>query len=76
MIKRIYASKLLGISDADLELLEIRELERSNLIQAERIAEEYGVAVDNVLREAEEIGERILRRGLKAELRVSRRSSV
>ena len=69
MIKRINATNLMGISDADVELLEIGELERSNLIQAERIAEEYGVAVDEVLRQAQEIGERIQREGLSAELR-------
>ena len=69
MIKRIYATKLMGISDADLRWLEIAEQERATLIQAERIAEEHDVAIDEVLREAQEIGERIEREGLEAELR-------
>ncbi len=69
MIKRIYATKLMGISDADLRRLEIAEQERATLIQAERIAEEHDVAIDEVLREAQEIGERIEREGLEAELR-------
>ena len=69
MIERIYATKLMGISDADLGLLKAGELERSNLIWAERIAEENGLELDQVLREAHEAGERILRNGLKAELR-------
>ncbi len=68
MIRRIYATKLMGISDDDLGRLEAAEQERV-LIEAERIAEEYGVALDEVLREAREIGKRILRGGLKAELR-------
>ena len=69
MIRRIYATKLMGISDADLRWLEIAEQERATLIQAERIAEEHDVAIDEVLREAQEIGERIEREGLEAELR-------
>ena len=69
MIKRIYATNLMGISDAGLELLKAGELERSNLIWAERIAEENGLELDQVLREAHEAGERILRNGLEAELR-------
>ena len=69
MIKRIYATKLMGISDVDLELLEIRELERSDLIQAGRIVEEYGVELDEVLRELQEVCERNRRWGLQPELR-------
>ena len=57
MVKRIYATKLMGISDDDVRRLEVAEYERA-LIE-----------VDQVLREAQEIGERILRGGLKAELR-------
>ena len=38
------------------------------MIQAERIAEEHGVAIDEVLRELQEIEERIQREGLEAEL--------
>ena len=34
-----------------------------------RIADEYCIEFDEVLRQAEEIGERVLRGGLKAELR-------
>ena len=52
----------------DLRRLEASEHERA-LIEVERIADEYGIEFDQVLREAEEIGERILRGGLKAELR-------
>ena len=68
MIKRIYATKLLGISDDDVRRLEAAEYERA-LIEIRRIADEYGIEFDQVLREAQEIGERILRGGLKAELR-------
>ena len=68
MTKRIYATNLMGISDDDVRRLEAAEYERA-LIEIGRIAEEYGVAVDEVLRQAEEIGERVLRGGLKAELR-------
>ena len=68
MIKRIYATKLLGISDDDVRRLEAAEYERA-LIEIRRIADEYGIELDEVLREAEEIGERVLRGGLKAELR-------
>ena len=52
MIKRIYATKLMGISDADLRRLEVSERERDARIQAERIAEENGLGIDEVLREA------------------------
>ena len=69
MIKRIYATKLMGISDADLRRLEAGERERAVLIQMERIAEEQGIGIDEVVRQAQEIGERIEREGLKAELR-------
>ncbi len=69
MIRRIYATKLMGISDADLRRLEVSEQERAALIAAERIAEEQGIGIDEVLREAQEIGERIQRGGLAAELR-------
>ncbi len=68
MIKRIYATKLMGISDADLRRLEAGEHERA-LSEVERIADEYGIEFDEVLREAQEVGERVLRGGLKAELR-------
>ena len=68
MVKRIYATKLMGISDDDVRRLEVAEYERA-LIEVERIADEYGIEFDQVLREAQEIGERILRGGLKAELR-------
>ncbi len=68
MIKRIYATRLMGISDADRGRLEAGDQERV-LIEAERIAEEYGIELDEVLREAQEIGERILREGLEPELR-------
>jgi len=68
MIKRIYATKLIGMSDEDVRLLEATERERAAL-QAKRIAAEYRVGVDGVLRRAEEVGERILRGGLATELR-------
>ena len=68
MIKRIYATKLMGISDDDVRRLEVAEYERA-LIEVERIADEYGIEFDQVLREAQEAGERILSGGLKAELR-------
>lgn len=68
MIQRIYATKLMGISDDDLRRLEVAEQERA-LIEAERIAEEHDIGIDEVLRQAQEIGERILRGGLDAELR-------
>ena len=68
MIKRIYATKLMGISDDDVRRLEAAEHERA-LIEIGRIADEYGIEFDEVLRQAEEIGERVLRGGLKAELR-------
>ena len=69
MIQRTYATKLMGISDDDLRRLEIVEQERAALIEAERIAEEHGVGIDEVLHEARVIGERIRRGGLEAELR-------
>ena len=68
MIKRIYAAKLLGISDDNVRRLEAAEYERA-LIEIRRIADEYGIEFDQVLREAQEAGERILSGGLKAELR-------
>ena len=68
MVKRIYATKLMGISDDDVRRLEVAEYERA-LIEIGRIADEYVIEFDEVLRQAEEIGERVLRGGLKAELR-------
>ena len=67
MIRRIYAARLMGISDSEGRRLEAAEQERV-LIEAERIAKECGVELDEVLREAQEIGERIQREGLEAEL--------
>ena len=69
MIRRIYATKLLGIPDDAVRLLEVDEQERAVLITAERIAEEYGVEFDQVLRELKEVCERIRRWGLQPELR-------
>ena len=69
MIERIYATKLMGISDAAARLLEVDEQERALLITAERIAEEYGVELDEVVRELQEVCERIRRWGLQPELR-------
>ena len=47
---------------SDVRRLEVGEYERA-LIEVGRIADEYGIEFDEVLREAEEIGERILRGG-------------
>ena len=69
MIKRIYATRLMGISDADRRRLETDEQKRATLIQAERFAEEHGLGIDDVLREAQEMEERIQRWGLQPELR-------
>ena len=69
MIKRIYAANLMGISDADLGRLEVEEKERDMLIAAEQLAEEYGVELDQALRDLQEICERIERWGLQPELR-------
>lgn len=49
--------------------LEVDEQERAILIWAERIAEEFGVELDQVLRELQEVCERIERWGLQPELR-------
>ena len=68
MIKRIYATKLMGISDDDVRRLETAEHERT-LIELACFAEEHGVGIDVVMREVQEIGERVLRGGLAAELR-------
>ena len=68
MIKRIYATNLMGISDDNVRRLEAAEYERA-LIEIRRIADEYGIEFDQVLREAQAAGERILSGGLKAELR-------
>ncbi len=69
MIKRIYATKLMGISDDAARLLEDEEKERDMLIAAEQLAEEYGVELDQALRDLQEICERIERWGLQPELR-------
>jgi hypothetical protein len=52
-----------------LERLEQAEGERRVLRDAERLAERYGVGVDDVLREAGEIGQRVARWGVDAEVR-------
>ncbi len=52
-----------------LQRLEVAEQERAVLGQAERIAERHGVGIDELLRLAQEIGARIERWGLDAELR-------
>ena len=69
MVKRIHATRFMGISDDDVRRLEVAEQERAAVSQAERFAEEHGLELDEVLREAQEIGERILRGGLRSELR-------
>ncbi len=58
----------MGFSEDNLRWLEFAEQERA-MIEAERIAEEYGIEIDEVLREAQEIGERIQREGLEPKLR-------
>ncbi|MCH8815963.1 MAG: hypothetical protein IH957_12900 [Chloroflexi bacterium] len=68
MIERIYATRLLGVSNDDIRRLEADEYERA-MIELARIAEENGLELDQVVREAYEAGERILRNGLEAELR-------
>ncbi|MGH7489776.1 MAG: hypothetical protein ACREMY_29855 [bacterium] len=69
MVQRVYATRLMGISDAERRRLEIAEDERLVRVHARRIAEKYGVEVDKVVRRAREIGERVGRWGLDAELR-------
>lgn len=69
MVRRIYATRLMGISNDERRLLEIAEGQRAVLGQARRIAEKYGVEVDAVLRRIREIDQRIQRYGLAAELR-------
>ena len=51
MVKRIHATRLMGISDDDIKRFEVAEHERAP-IEAERIAEENGLGIDEVLREA------------------------
>ncbi len=68
MIERIYATRLLGVSNDDIRRLEADEYERA-MIELARIAEEHGLELDQVVREAYEAGERVLRWGPQRELR-------
>ena len=52
-----------------LQRLETREQEREFLEMAERLAQEFGLAPDDVLRQLRETTERIARWGIDAELR-------